>query len=124
MARADRDLLDLMHVQAGFELDEHPDKVWVFAVDPDGAPLAWCACEPSDEPGIDIKAVDSCERPECWDEDLYLLVYTARHELVRHHAAETYVYGEPVELHEMDGWTVVGTGGAAPRWYRMTRAAG
>jgi hypothetical protein len=128
--RADRALLELMRVQAGFDLVEHPEKVWIIAVDPTGQPLAWCAYEPSDEPGIDVKCVDSCERPECWDEDVYLVVYTARHELIRQHRAVTYIYPEPVELHETDGWAVTGTGISREpgmperRWYRLARQPG
>lgn len=102
--RGDRALLDLMWHQAEFELIEHPAKVWIAAVDPVGRPLAWCAIEPTDQMGAQVKAVDSCERPECWAEDVYGVIYAARHELLRNCAAVTYIFDEPLTMHLWDGW--------------------
>lgn len=127
--RADWDLRDLMYVQADFDLVERPDKVWIVAVDPGGRVLAWCAYEPTEEAGAEVKCVDSCERPECWDEDVYGVVYAVRHELVRRYDAATYVFEGPLDLHRMDGWEVFVEGGAAEpdvpedHWYGLRRPA-
>lgn len=103
--RADTELLDLMWQAAESRLDEHPDKVWIVAVGPGHRALAWCAYQPYNGGDIEIQCTNSFERPECWDDDLYGIVYQTRHELIRDHSAITYVYNEPLDLHLWDGWT-------------------
>ncbi|MEV0732322.1 hypothetical protein [Polymorphospora sp. NPDC050346] len=102
--RDDQDLLDLMWQAAESRLDEHPDKVWIVAVDGARA-LAWCAYQPATDPRAQVQAVNSFERPEAWDADWYGVVYAVRHELIRYRAGLTYVYDEIVDLHGWDGWT-------------------
>lgn len=124
--RADEPLLAYLREAAGFELTEDADTVWIVATDDAGRVLAACAYEPADEDGIEVKCVDSWERPSSWDDDLYALVYAARHELIRWHDAVTYIYLDIVELHEWDGWVVVGSGvdpRTGIRWYRLWRPA-
>lgn len=127
--RADTDLLDYMWQAAESRLDEHADKVWIVAAR-NGRALAWCAYEPSaGHADAGVKCTNSFERPECWDEDLYGIVYQARHEIIRHYRALTYVYGEPLPLHLWDGWTQVDDGWSgepdAPshHWYALLRDA-
>jgi len=99
--RRDQALLDRMWREAESRLDERPDKVWVVAVD-GGRALAWCAYQP--EAGGRVKAVNSFERPECWDADWYGVVYAVRHELIRRCEATTFVFNEILPLHVWDGW--------------------
>jgi hypothetical protein len=103
--RNDRELLDVMWQAAESQLDERLDKVWVVAVEPaTGRALAWCAYQPTTELNAQLKCVNSYERPECWDEDLYGVVYAVRHELIRHSSAVTFVFDEPLQMHLWDGW--------------------
>lgn len=126
--RSDQALLADLLTAAGSRLPEHEHKVWVIAVR-GGRALAWCAYEPSDEPGTTLKLVDSYERPESWDDDWYADVYQVRHELTRWYACVTYVYVDPLDLHLADGWQITAEGdsdepGSEPhRWYRLVRPA-
>lgn len=100
--RADADLLAYMWQAAESRLDEHPTKVWIVAVDPNGRALAWCAYQPVGD-GV-VTCVNSFERPEVWGRGLYATVYAARHQLIRWFDAVTYVYDQPLPLHLADGW--------------------
>lgn len=108
------------------ELQERPDKTWVVAVDA-GRALAWCAFQPSDEPGYVVKAVDSYVRPEAWHRRLYPLVFFRRHQLIRAVPAVTYVFDQPLALHFGCGWVPTGDGwssepGIPPHhWTRLVR---
>lgn len=102
--RGDAPLLAYMWQAAESRLDEHPDKVWIVPVDPADRALAWCAYQPCDRADAVVQCVNSFERPESWDDDLYAVVYAARHELIRYLDAVTYVFDEPLELHLWDGW--------------------
>lgn len=103
--RADQALLDEMWQAAESELDEHDDKVWVIAVRAyDGRPVAWATFEPSDTPGIDIKLVNSYEVPSSWDDDWYLAVHEVRHLLTEAYTCETFVFDDPLQLFEWDGY--------------------
>lgn len=110
--RADRNLLDLMWTAAESRLDEHPDKVWIVAVDPPDRALAWCAYESTAQPGR-VKCVNSFERPESWDNDLYALVYEVRQELLHllDLTADTFIFDDPMDLHA--GWTPFADGWSA-----------
>lgn len=57
-----------------------------------------------------MKCVNSFERPESRENDLYGLAYAARHEIIRHPDAITFVFDEPVEVHPWDGWVPFANG--------------
>lgn len=123
--RADRELRHEMWQAAESRLDEHPDKIWVIAHRLGEGALAWCAYEPSTEPGYELKLVNSYERPWSWSQDWYAVVYEVREVLTAGHACVSYIYAEPLEVHT--GWQVTAEGDSdepdAPshHWHRVVR---
>jgi len=117
--RADLVLREYARDAADCHLREHPRKVWVVAHDPGGV-LAWCAYEPADEPGVEVKACDSVELPRAWDTDVWSVLYEVRQTLIGARTAVTYVYDQPLWLHLVDGWRPAGVGwDRGRRWTRL-----
>ncbi|HWB38354.1 MAG TPA: hypothetical protein VHA75_20240 [Rugosimonospora sp.] len=127
--RADRALLADLWAAAESRLDEHPGKTWIVAVEA-GVPVAWCAYEPTDEQGAEVKCVDSYERREAWGRGLYARVFWARHRLIRRAEAITYVFAQPLGLHLSAGWRITGEGDRSEpgipshHWYELRRSPG
>lgn len=114
------------------------EKVWCVAMR-FGRVMATRAIEPADEPGYDAKITDNVERPMSWDHDRYGIVFEMVEVLTSGLNVVSYVFADPMDLHEAAGYRVEagagrpGTGrwGAPARgldehgheWFRVVRDA-
>jgi hypothetical protein len=126
--RADTDLVRLMweHAEAcPSELDV-PGTRWSVAV-VDGVPAAWCAARVQDDI---LLCHSSYERPDYRGRGLYEAAYRRRHEDVVEMSglpAVTYLFAQPLALHEADGWCRTGREGSGELdghwWLELRRPA-
>lgn len=125
--RADQGLIDAMWADAESRIDEldQPDTHWTVTLLDDGTPAAWCAASIRDDGTI--KAHSNYEVPAHRGRGLYELAHHRRHRdvlLAYKRPAISYLFPQPVALHEMTGWRTTGTGGngeiAGHRWVQMT----
>lgn len=117
-------LLAQMRADAEHDLVEHLDKVWTF-VTVNGLVAAWCAAQPVD--GV-LTCSDNYERRGVGRElGLYRVAYRHRHETVVAPCelpAVTYLFAQPIALHEADGWRRTGLSGVSEhghRWWELRR---
>jgi hypothetical protein len=108
------------------ELDV-PGTQWSIAL-VDGVPAAWCAATVTD--GV-LTCHSNYERPGHRGHGLYRLAYRERHRTVIAPAgldAVTYLFADPIELHQADGWTLTGREGSGVlpdhHWYELRRSGG
>jgi hypothetical protein len=118
--RTDAALRQRMWLEAEHRFEELPGKVWSFVVvNVRGrwVPAAWAAARPVD--GV-LVCSDNYERPGFRGPDLgrigwglYPEAYRWRHitmVLPLGLPARTFIFGQPRELHERDGWQVIRSG--------------
>lgn len=126
--RADRQLQADMWADAEHELIELPGKSWtVVAVD--GTPVAWAAARVEQIDGTRVlKCSDNYERRGVGrDRQLYRLAYTYRHTTIVEPTrlpAVTYLFAQPMPLHEADGWRRTGLTGTSEHghdWWELRR---
>ncbi|TDC63868.1 hypothetical protein E1258_09485 [Micromonospora sp. KC207] len=105
------------------ELDR-PGTVWCVAL-VGGAPAAWCAATPD---GAALRAHSNYEHPHHRGQGLYEAVYARRHRDVVQPArlpAVTYLFAQPIPLHEADGWQRTGVEGPGEVdgnwWWELSR---
>ncbi|MFG1846788.1 hypothetical protein [Micromonospora carbonacea] len=103
--RADAWLVGRMWVDAESTPDEldQPGTVWSVVL-VDGAPAAWCAATP--DAGA-LRAHSNYEHPRHRGRGLYAAAYAQRHrDVIRTSGvpAVTYLFAQPIPLHEADGW--------------------
>lgn len=118
-----------MWADAEHILEETPGKVWtVILVSDDHPPMpaAWCASQITPD-GV-LRCSDNYERRGAGRRHgLYRLAYNWRHVtrvLPLGLAAVTYLYAQPLAIHEADGWYRTGTGGMSPhghKWWELRR---
>ncbi|MCX5070897.1 hypothetical protein OOJ91_34175 [Micromonospora lupini] len=130
--RTDQLLLAQMWADAEHRLDERPDKVWSVAIVHDGrgwVPAAWAAAVAEADV---LRCSDNYERHGYRGRDLYAAAYAHRHATVVQPSGlpgETYLFAQPIPLHEADGWHRTGLSGvsveaAEPhQWWQLRRAA-
>ncbi len=112
--RADLDVVAAMWDDAESRPDEldQPHTIWSVVVLEDGAPAAWCAATIRDDGTI--KCHSNYETRAWRDHGLYADAYQARHRhvvLAYGVPAVTYLFAQPIGLHEADGWTRTGQHG-------------
>ncbi|MEU8185994.1 hypothetical protein [Micromonospora carbonacea] len=110
--RADTWLVGRMWVDAESQPDEldRPGTVWCVAL-VDGVPAAWCAATPD---GAALRAHSNYEHPHHRERGLYAAAYAQRHRDVVQPSrlpALTYLFAQPIPLHEGNGWQRTGTHG-------------
>jgi hypothetical protein len=127
--RQDEQLLADMWRDAEHLLDEHPGKRWTV-VSVGGMPVAWAAATVVDADGHLLRCSDNYERRGIGRvAHLYRLAYRRRHETIVAPAglpALTYLFAEPIPLHEADGWVrtgLTGTSDLGHQWWELRRAA-
>lgn len=105
------------------ELDV-PGTLWTVVLD-GGALAAWCAARIA---GDLLKCHSNYEVPARRGHGLYEAAYRARHAevvLPAHLPAVTYLFPQPIPLHEADGWYRTGTTGVGEmsdhRWWELRR---
>lgn len=129
---ADPDLVDLMWEHAESrptELDV-PGTYWSVAL-VDGSPTAWCAaCVQGDGT---LRCHSNYERLGYRHRGLYAAAYRERHTTVITPSglpAVTYLFAQPIPLHEADGWVRTGVAGVSCEagephdWWELRRAPG
>lgn len=125
--RTDRWLVNRMRQDADSGPDELdvPGTTWVVAV-VDGQPAAWCAATPTEGT---LKCHSNYEHPRHRGRGLYAAAYRQRHRDVVQPAelpGLTYLFAQPIRLHEADGWRqtgVAGVSGQGHRWWELRRYA-
>lgn len=135
--RDDQVLVEQMWGDAEHRFEEHPAKRWVFAV-VDGEPAAWAAATwTADSNGRPLlRCSDNYERRGPGrDYRLYQLAYRRRQTSIVVPAARvgvpavTYLFEQPIALHEADGWVktgstgVSGEAGEKHQWWQLRRPA-
>lgn len=110
--RADEWLVGRMWVDAESTPDELdvPGTWWTVVV-VDGAPAAWCAARLD---GDALRCHSNYEHPAHRGRGLYAAAYRERHQTVVAPAAVpavTYLFAQPIPLHERDGWRRTGEQG-------------
>lgn len=107
-----------------WELAE-PGTRWSIALDA-GQPAAWCAAR--ELPDGTLKCHSNYEVDAFRGEGLYEAAYRARHDAVVAPAgrpAVTYLFEQPIALHEADGWQRTGLTGegevAGHTWWELRR---
>lgn len=108
------------------ELDV-PGTSWTVALD-EGVPAAWCAARVVD--GV-LKCHSNYEVRAFRGRGFYEAAYRVRHAGVvvpGGRAAVTYLFAQPVALHEADGWCRTGVSGVGEvgghRWWELRRGVG
>lgn len=114
-----------MYADAEHRLGEAPGKLWCFVL-VDGAAAAWCAAQ--DLGGVLVCSDNYERRGAGRQQHLYPLAYAARHETVVAPwagPAVTFLFPEPIALHEADGWRKTGSTGpgevAGHTWWELRR---
>lgn len=128
LIRADPPLVARMWADAESqpaELDQ-PGTWWTVAL-VDDAPAAWCAARPA---GDVLYCHSNYEHPRHRGRGLYAAAYRERHRHVIQPAgldAVTYLFEQPIPLHEADGWQRTGPTGdgkvSGHRWWELRRPA-
>jgi hypothetical protein len=107
------------------ELDR-PGTWWTVAI-VDGAPAAWCAARVD---AGELRCHSNYEHPGYRGHGLYAAAYRERHDTVvepSNLAAVTYLFSQPIGLHESDGWYRTGVSGVstdasqAHEWWELRR---
>lgn len=131
--RTDPALLAHMWGDAEHRLEERPGKVWtVCAVRSEGrwVPAAWAASIAEDAM---LRCGDNYEHPAWRGKGLYAAAYTYRHTTVVAPSAlpaVTYLFAQPIALHEADGWYRSGAHGVSTEagepheWWELRRDPG
>lgn len=127
--RGDQDLVAAMWTDAESKPDELdvPGTHWSVVLADDGTPTAWCAGRIEDDGTL--KCHSNFEVPASRGQGMYALAYHARHRdvvLAYRRPAVTYLFEQPIALHEADGWQrtgVTGAGALGHRWWQLTRPA-
>ncbi len=125
VVRGDRALVEAMWADAESspaELDV-PGTEWSVVLLGDGTPVAWCAAR------VDAEGVLKCHsnyEVRAWrGNGFYEAAYRARHRQVVGACglpAVTYLFSEPIALHEADGWYRTGLEGVSGhRWWQLRR---
>lgn len=128
--RDDEQLLADMWRDAEHVLDEHPGKRWTV-VSVGGMPVAWAAATVVDADGQEVlRCSDNYERRGLGRvAHLYRVAYRRRHETIVAAVglpAVTYLFEQPIALHEADGWTrtgLTGTSDLGHQWWELRRPA-
>lgn len=124
--RADEWLVGRMWADAESRPDELdvPGTWWTVVV-VDGAPAAWCAARLD---GGVLKCHSNYEHPAHRGRGLYAAAYRERHQTVVATAAVpavTYLFRQPIPLHEADGWYRTGLEGPGELpdhwWWQLRR---
>lgn len=115
--RSDRRLLDEMWADGEHRLEEAPDKIWTV-VSIVGAPVAWASARPGGaHDGRFLYCGDNYERRGVGRRRaLYQVAYRHRHNTVIVPAgvpAHTFLFAQPIPLHEADGWRKTGQTGVS-----------
>ncbi|GGM27305.1 hypothetical protein GCM10011608_10080 [Micromonospora sonchi] len=128
--RANPALLARMWADAEHRLDEPPGKTWTVATvlyDGRWIPAAWAACIEQD--GL-LRCCDNYEHPGWRGHGLYAAAYRHRHATIvapSRLPAITYLFAQPIPLHEADGWYRTGVRGISTaagvehEWWEMRR---
>lgn len=134
--RDDRELRAQMWADAEHEFVEHPDKRWTFACVLRGRgaagrwePAAWCASrvEARDGERVLVCSDNYERRGDGRALGLYRDAYQRRHADVVARTrlpALTYLFAQPLGLHEADGWYRTGVHGTSDhghRWWELRR---
>ena len=132
------DLIGQIRADAEHELDEQPGKAWaVVAVEGHGrwVPAAWAAATVEPGPGGPVlRCSDNYERRGPGRlHGLYPIAYRHRHETVvapSRLPGLTYLFAQPIGLHEADGWHRTGLTGTSRQpgiephqWWELRRGA-
>jgi len=124
---ADHDLVAAMWADAESrpaELDI-PGTFWSVTLTEDGTPAAWCAARITD--GGALRCHSNYERREWRGRGLYEDAYHARHRdvmLSYKLPGVTYLFAQPIALHERHGWYRTGLTGVSAdrhRWWELRR---
>jgi hypothetical protein len=107
------------------ELDV-PGTHWTVTLLADGTPAAWAAARFTEDGSIQCR--NNYERREHRGHGLYEVAYHARHRdilLAYKLPAFTYLFADPIALHERDGWYKTGEEGPGElpgnHWYQLRR---
>lgn len=125
--RDDRDLVAAMWADAECRPDELDiaGTHWTVTLTDDGTPAAWCAARIQDD-GV-IKCHSNYETRAWRGCGLYEDAYHARHRdviLAYQRPALTYLFAQPIGLHEASGWRLTGKTGAGTlrhQWWELRR---
>jgi hypothetical protein len=127
--RRDRALVAAMWADAECRPDELdvPGTHWTVALTEDGTPAAWCAARILDDGAL--RCHSNYEARPHRGRGLYEAAYHARHDnVVRAYGkpAVTYLFLQPIGLHEARGWYRTGETGPGERgfrrWWQLRRA--
>lgn len=129
--RTDEQLRADMWRDAEHDLQEQPDKRWTIVV-VNGAPVAWAAATIEDQDGQRVlRCSDNYERRGIGRvAGLYRVAYRHRHQRIVAPSGLpglTYLFEQPIALHEADGWVRTGAtdlSDAGHRWWELRRPAG
>ncbi len=103
---------DAEHVMSRTRQTSDPDKRWWVVVSPAGEALAWCAAWAMNSDPRTIMCGENYERRGLGRElAVYPLAFAARQEwLIKQPItnAVTYIFRQPIELHEAAGWCKTG----------------
>lgn len=133
--RNDPALLARMWDDAESHLDEAPGKVWSVAAVTDHrgrwTPAAWAAAIEQTEDGRPVlKCCNNYERPGYRGHGAYAAAYAHRHTTIvapSHLPGVTYLFRQPIGLHEADGWYRTGVQGVSTEaaqsheWWELRR---
>lgn len=125
--RADRDLVAAMWADAESRPDELdvPGTHWSVALTEDGTPAAWCAARIEDDGTL--KCHSNYEVRAWRGQRMYEDAYFARHwgvVRVYRRPGVTYLFEQPIGLHEADGWYRTGLTDVSAdghRWWELRR---
>lgn len=125
--RRDSALVSAMWADAESTPDELdvPGTHWTVALTDDGTPAAWCAARIQDD-GL-IKCHSNYEIRTWRGLGLYEDTYHARHRdvvLAYKRPAVTYLFAQPIGLHEANGWRRTGQTGVGTlghQWWELRR---
>jgi hypothetical protein len=125
--RRDGDLVAAMWADAEGDPDELdvPGTHWSAALAEDGTPAAWCAARVQDDGTL--KCHSNYEVRAWRGLGLYQDAYHARHrDVVRAYGrpAVTYLFAQPIGLHDANGWHrtgLTGVGATGHRWWQLRR---
>jgi hypothetical protein len=130
--RADTALRAQIWADAEHELEEQPGKLWTVALvwqEDRWVPAAWCAVRAVD--GVLVCSDNYERRGPGRALGLYRAAYEQRHTTIIEPTplpAMTYLFAEPIPLHEADGWYRTGLSGTSRRpgihphdWWELCR---